>query len=91
MQAGIHFRKDRVFYETDFILSYSSNDLISKQYRSGSRRSGTGCVRTSGFLCDACICVTVSILFPVSAPVRPVAECEKDSKRLTVQARKIKI
>ena len=87
----IHLERTGCFYETDFIVCCSGNDLISQQYRSGSSFPGAGCIRTSRFLCDACFCSAIFILFPVSAPVRPVAEREKDSKRLTVKARKIKI
>lgn len=70
--------KDRCFYgtdniKTDLIISFGGNDLIRQQYRDGGRVTGTGCIRTAGFLRCPRICTAVHFIFYFSSAAGPAA------------------
>ena len=84
-------RRKGCYYEADLILCFSSNDIISQQHRICGSNGGAGCVWTERSVCgsdaDPALC-SVLCFSPVAGSF---AKCEKARKRLTVQARKIKI
>lgn len=78
-------------YESDFIVSCGSNDLISQQYCDGGSIIGARCIWTAGFLCAAHIYPVKHFVFYCIVLMGSLAACEKAGKRLTVKGRKITI